>query len=64
MLFKTPFTRDKRYNSSNLTYEGIRLFRSIIREDYIQNKMHCYFGKSRQFDYMGSASTKKINAFF
>lgn len=61
MLFKTPFTRDKRYCPNDLPYEAMKLFKNIIKSDFIQNKMHCYFGKSRQFDYKASKTTQKIN---
>lgn len=64
ILFKTPFTRDKRYCPNDLPYETMKLFKNIIKSDFIQNKMHCYFGKSRQFDYKSSKTTQKIAEFF
>lgn len=35
----------------------------MIKSDIIQNKMHCYNGKSRQFDYQSSAVASRIAAF-
>ena len=50
-LFKTPFKRDRYYNNENLPYEARKLFNKMIKSDIIQNKMNCYAGKSKMYDY-------------
>ena len=62
-LFKTPFKRDRYYNNENLPYEARKLFNKMIKSDIIQNKMNCYAGKSKMYDYQSSHTTKLIQQY-
>ena len=60
-LFKAPFKRDRLYNCEKLSYEAKKLFNNMLKSDIIQNKMHCYNGKSHIFENENLVLGKIIN---